>query len=231
MLRLARAPLKTAYFSTDAACSSRYRTANIDRMGRKKKTALRIIPDNWLDPFDFKAAFSHPDRPLEVDIGSGKGRFLAARSGRFPEINFLGIERQLLRVDSSGRRCERAGRKNVRLLRMEGFYAISRMMPVHYVAAYYFFFPDPWPKARHHDHRLFNAPFMDALHRTLIDGGCLHVATDHLPYFEEIRGLLRQDSRFEAIPAFEPEDEERTDFELIFAHRQIGRCSFRKRPA
>jgi tRNA (guanine-N7-)-methyltransferase len=199
------------------------------RMGKKKKTTLRIIPENWLNPFDFKAVFPHPGRPLEVDIGSGKGRFLVARSGKFPEINFLGIERQLIRINSSGRRCERADRDNVRLFRMEGYYAISQMMPERYVANYYFFFPDPWPKARHEDQRLFNPLFMDALHRTLEEGGCLHVASDHLPYFDEIHALLSNDQRFEEIMAFEPDDTERTDFELIFSHKRIGRCSFRKR--
>jgi tRNA (guanine-N7-)-methyltransferase len=197
-------------------------------MSRKKKTTLRIIPENWIDPFDFKAQFAHPDRPLEVDIGSGKGRFLTARSGRFPETNFLGIERQLVRIHSSGRRCERAGHENVRLFRMEGYYAISRLMPERHVANYYFFFPDPWPKARHHDYRLFNSAFMDALHKTLEDGGHLHVATDHLPYYEEIYELLQSDARFEEIEAFNPTEEERTDFELIFSDKQIGRCSFRK---
>jgi tRNA (guanine-N7-)-methyltransferase len=197
-------------------------------MGRKKKTTLRIIPENWIDPFDFKAEFRHPERPLEVDIGSGKGRFLRARSDRFPEINFLGIERQLVRIHSSGRRCERAGHENVRLFRMEGYYAISRLMPEVSVANYYFFFPDPWPKARHHDYRLFNPAFMDALHKTLEDEGCLHVATDHLPYYEEIYELLIQDIRFEEIETFDPTEEERTDFELIFSDKQIGRCSFRK---
>ena len=186
------------------------------------------MPENWLDPYDFKSAFPHPERPLEVDIGSGKGRFLAARSGRLPEVNFLGIERQLLRVNSSGRRCERAGRENVRLFRMEGYYAISRIMPADFVANYYFFFPDPWPKARHEDNRLFNPTFMDALHRTLEEGGRLHIATDHLPYFEDIHALLMADPRFDEVPAFIPEEDERTDFELIFAHKEIGRCSFRK---
>ncbi len=186
------------------------------------------MPDNWLDPFDFKAAFPYPEYPLEIDIGSGKGRFLVARSGGFPETNFLGIERQLGRIHSSGRRCERAGRENVRVFRMEGYYAISQMMPAEYVANYYFFFPDPWPKARHHDCRLFNPAFMDALFQSLKTGGGLHIATDHLPYFDEIYELLGLDSRFEEIKTFMPDDEERTDFELIFSHKQIGRCSFRK---
>jgi tRNA (guanine-N7-)-methyltransferase len=198
-------------------------------MSKKKKTTLRIETDNWLDPLDFKAEFPRPEQPLEVDIGSGKGRFLAARSGKFPDINFLGIERQLLRVNRSGRRCERSGRDNVRLFRMEGYYAIRYLMPSDYVANYYFFFPDPWPKDRHQANRLFNAPFMDSLYRTLESKGCLHVATDHLPYFDSIHELLLADDRFEEIQAFEPDDAERTDFEIIFAHKQIGRCSFMKR--
>jgi len=197
-------------------------------MSRKKKTTLRIMPGNWLDPIGFKSGFPHPERPLEVDIGSGKGRFLVARSGRFPETNFLGIERMLGRVNSSGRRCERAEHENVRLFRMEGYYAISQLMPSDYVANYYFFFPDPWPKARRHDYRLFNPAFMDAPFRTLEEGGALHVATDHLPYFEEIHELLREDKRFVEIEAFEPSEEERTDFELVFYYKAIGRCSFRK---
>ncbi len=197
-------------------------------MSRKKKTTLRVMPEDWIEPFDFKAGFPHPERPFEVDIGSGKGRFLVARSGGFPETNFLGIERLLGRIHSSGRRCERAGRENVRMFRMEGHYAISQMMPANYVANYYFFFPDPWPKAKHHDHRLFNPTFMDALFRTLEEGGCLHVATDHLPYFEEIHELLQKDGRFEEVEAFRPDEQERTDFELVFSHKEIGRCSFRK---
>jgi len=140
----------------------------------------------------------------------------------------LGIERQRLRVDQAGRRCERAERKNVRLLRMEGYYAIRYLIPVDYVDTYYFFYPDPWPKARHHDNRLFNPAFMDALHRTLKKGGCLHISTDHLPYFKEIYALLEKDSRFKKIKTFEPSDEERTDFELIFNDKVPGRCSFQK---
>lgn len=197
-------------------------------MSKKKKTTLRIMTDNWIDPYDFKSAYPHPDRPLEIDIGSGKGRFLVARSGKFPEVNYLGIERQLGRINSSGRRCERAGRDNCRVFRMEGYYAISQMMPENYVANYYFFFPDPWPKERHNDNRLFNPAFMDALFRTLKNDGCLHVATDHLPYYEDIYALLKKDDRFEEVEAFMPDEEEQTDFELIFAHKEIGRCSFRK---
>jgi len=197
-------------------------------MSRKKPTKLRVFPDNWLYPFDFSSCFPHPENPLEVDIGSGKGRFLAARSGRFPDVNFLGVERLLGRLNRSGRLCERLGRENVRLLRMEAYYAVKYLFLPESVNVFYFFFPDPWPKAKHRDHRLFNASFMDALHRALKPCGLLHVATDHLPYFEEIRGLLEADSRFATTDPFIPVEEERTDFELMFARKEVGRYSCRK---
>jgi tRNA G46 methylase TrmB len=70
---------------------------------------------------------------------------------------------------------------------------------------------------------------MDALHRTLVEQGYLHVATDHLPYFDEIFELLLADPRFEQVETFLPTEAERTDFELIFSDKPIGRCSFRKK--
>ncbi len=200
-------------------------------MGGKRKTTLLVFPENWLDTCDFKSFFPHPERRLEVDIGSGKGRFLLARSGHFPEVNFLGIERRLMRVNRSGRKCERAGRDNVRLLRMEGGYAIGKLIPPEYVANYYCFFPDPWPKNRHSGHRLFNPAFITALHRTLESNGCLHAATDHPPYYDEICDLLSADGLFKEIQAFQPAEDERSDFDIMFGQRSISRCSFRKAEA
>ena len=113
---------------------------------------------------------------------------------------------------------------------MEGFYATAFLVPPAAVRAYYIFHPDPWPKNRHAENRMFNPRFVDALHRTLETGGSVHIATDHIPYFEIINGIFRADSRFEEIPAFVPADEERTDFELWYLDKgPIGRCSFRKR--
>ncbi len=189
----------------------------------------RWIPDDWLGPLPLAEAFPHPERPIEVDIGCGKGRFLLARARRFPAVNFLGIERLLGRLRKVDRKVVRAGLDNIRLLRMEAYYATTHLLPDASVSAFYIFFPDPWPKARHHDHRLFNAPYCDALARTLRPGGAVHVATDHAPYFDEIAAALRSDRRFEEIPPFEPAPDERTDFELLYlGRREIGRCSFRR---
>ena len=102
-------------------------------------------------------------------------------------------------------------------------------MPPAAVAVYYIFFPDPWPKARHEGHRLFNKLFLDALHRTLAAGGVAHVATDHLPYFEQLSGVFAGDARFSPIDPYVPPEDEQTDFERYYiGQKPIGRLSVRK---
>ncbi len=193
--------------------------------------SLRITPEQWLEPTDFRAFFDHPEQPLEIDIGCGKGRFILARSGKFPEVNFLGIDRMLPRIRKIDKKARRLERENVRLFRVDGYYATTYLLPPESVNTYYVFYPDPWPKGKHHQNRLFNEPFMNAIARTLKPGGKIHASSDHLPYFEEIVELLRNDDRFEETDTFVPAEDEVTDFELIFAHKVPGRASFiRKEP-
>ena len=192
-----------------------------------EKESVRILPDNWLWPLPLERYFD--GRALQVDVGCGKGRFLLARAAAHPETNFLGIDRMLRRIRKVDNRVRRSRLDNVRLFRIDAYYAVAHLLPPDSVSAYYVFFPDPWPKKRHHDNRLFNPRFMDAVFRTMKLGAELHFATDHLPYFEEVHAAMQQDSRFEEIPAFEPSDLEKTDFELYYIqHKPIGRCSFRK---
>lgn len=190
------------------------------------ENTLRIYPDQYLDPIDFRGRFVCPNRPFEIDLGCGKGRFLLARARKFPETNFLGIDRQLGRVNKIDRKARRAGLDNIRLLRLDGYYTITFLVPPQSVDTYYVFYPDPWPKGKHHHNRLFNQPFMDALARTLKPGGKIHASTDHLPYFEQIYKLLKADSRFEETETFIPSEDETSDFELMFSHKTPGRCSF-----
>lgn len=192
-------------------------------------SSCRILPDDWLGPLPLERWFER-GRPLDVDVGCGKGRFLLARAAAHPERNLLGVDRMLRRVRKVDRRVARRGLANVRLLRMEAYYAVAHLLPPDAVSTYFIFFPDPWPKKRHHEHRLFNARFMDAVQRTLVAGGTLHFATDHRPYFEEVAGLLRQDARFEEAAPYVPPPAEQTDFELWYGPRvEIGRCAVKKR--
>ena len=103
------------------------------------------------------------------------------------------------------------------------------LVPAACVSACYILFPDPWPKKRHHDHRLFNQVFITALHGCLTATGLVHVATDHLPYFDEIRAAMLASGLFEETESFVPDEAEQTDFERYYAGRvPIGRCSFRR---
>lgn len=201
-------------------------------------TQATVEPDNWLWPSDIRAWFE-PDtepgkaeepRPIELDLGCGKGRFLLERSAAHPDIHFLGIERQLRRVRKTdtklARRVQAGAADNVRLFRIEGNYALRYLLSPACLRTIYIFHPDPWPKKRHAHHRIFGPGFLDALVRVLEPEGVIHFCTDHLPYFHEVVGQLEADTRFTEVPAFYPTEEERTDFELMFRHRRpIGRYS------
>lgn len=190
-----------------------------------------LKPESWTDKLPIEEIYGR-NAPLEVDVGCGKGRFLAVRAEAEPGTLFLGVDRLLRRLRKADRKLLRRGVTNVRLLRIEASYAVTYLLPAGSVSVFYIFFPDPWPKKRHHRRRLFAPPFVESLHRALEPGGRLHVATDHIPYFEAILALLSADTRFDTIPPYEPATaEERTEFETLFLGQglDIGRCSFRKR--
>ncbi len=190
--------------------------------------SVRFFPASWISPFSTKELF--PDeKPLEVDVGCGKGRFLLQHAAEHRDVNFLGVDRMLRRIRKIDKKAVRGQWTNIRLLRMDAYYTVAYLIPAASVTAYYVFFPDPWPKKRHHDNRLFGPRFLDAVSRTLLSEGLLHFATDHLPYFEEVHLLLQQDTRFEEVDPFEPPASEKSDFELMFIDQPLGRCSFRKK--
>ena len=194
--------------------------------------SLRVVPATeaeWLGPLAVRDFFAHPERRLEIDLGCGKGRFLLARAAKAPETNFLGIDRMLRRIRKVDNRARRLDLGNIRLMRLEAYYAVAHLLPAGAVDAYYIFFPDPWPKAKHEGHRLFNARFLDALHRTLAPGGVAHAATDHLPYFEQLSEVFAGDARFAPIAPYVPPEDEQTDFERYYiASKPIGRLSVRR---
>lgn len=202
-------------------------TSDID----KPDEELIISPDSWTQRLDLDAIFGRP-APLEVDLGCGKGRFLKARATAFSGHNFIGIDRQRGRLEKVARKCVRSETTNVRLIQIEASYAVQRLLPPGSIHRIYVFFPDPWPKRRHHSRRLFSPGFMSSLYCALEEEGELHIATDHLPYYEHITALFGGDTRFMPCPVFTPSAEERTEFESTFIAQglEIGRCSFARAP-
>jgi tRNA (guanine-N7-)-methyltransferase len=118
------------------------------------------------------------DRPVEVEIGPGRGDVLLAYAAAAPERGFFGIERRGGQADAIVARAGRLGLTNVRAVGGDARCILARLVPAGSVAAYHIYFPDPWPKTRHRHRRLFDLAFVGALVRTLAPGGLVHVASD-----------------------------------------------------
>jgi tRNA (guanine-N7-)-methyltransferase len=132
------------------------------------------------------------EHPVEIEIGFGKGTFLVDQAKLRPEVNFLGVEytRWFWRYASD--RLRRNGCLNVRTVRAEALWFLTELVPDASVSALHVYFPDPWPKKRHHKRRLIQRPFMQQMTRVLKAGGRLQVVTDHQDYFEQIGRVVAE---------------------------------------
>jgi tRNA (guanine-N7-)-methyltransferase len=166
---------------------------------------LWVEPAAWEAPFAWEALFGRA-RPVEVELGCGKGMFLKEAARLFPERSYLGVDwaGKYLRV--AAERVGRAGLDNVRLLRADGLDVLSRWVPPGSVGVIHVYFPDPWPKKRHHKRRIVRPALLDLAEHALGAGGEIRVATDDVPYADEIRALFAADTgRFVETPW--PEDD------------------------
>jgi tRNA (guanine-N7-)-methyltransferase len=155
-------------------------------------------------------------RPLEVEVGCGRGRFLTGRAARDPSCEYLGVERMKERVRVFASKARRFGLSNAHVVRLEALYTFHYLLPEHHARRVYVFFPDPWPKRRHHSHRLFGPLFLNALWKRLEIGGRLEFATDHEEYFHVVEECFAADERFRRVPPMERGPEEWTEFETLF---------------
>ncbi len=160
-------------------------------------------------------------RPLEIEVGCGKGKFLTARALANPDCDFLGIERMLERVRLFDGKCKRGNITNANVLRLEALYTFHYLLPEHHARRVYVFFPDPWPKKKHHSHRLFGSLFLNALWKRLEIGGKLEFATDHREYFEAVCECFKMDKRFEWVAPMDRPKEVWTEFETIFRAQKL----------
>lgn len=183
-------------------------------------------PPSWLDPIDWSTVFAS-QQPIEVDIGCGKGAFLLWAAQSRPDHNFLGVERLLLRLRKVDRKVQRRGLRNVRFIRLEASYLVSRLVPSCSISVYHLYFPDPWPKRRHFQKRLLNPAFASELLRTLVAGGCLNTATDHEDYFRQMERVLAGIGEFRREAPISLPVEAQTDFEREFL--AAGKTVFRGR--
>ncbi|GAA1051489.1 tRNA (guanosine(46)-N7)-methyltransferase TrmB [Dietzia sp. Cai40] len=142
----------------------------------------RNVADDLVDP---QALFGRV-APLIVEIGSGTGTSTAAMAADEPDVDVIAVEvyqpglAQLLGM------ILREGLENVRMIRGDGVDVLTNMIAPSSLTGVRVFFPDPWPKARHHKRRLLQSGTFELISSRLRPGGVLHVATDHADYADWI---------------------------------------------
>ena len=140
-------------------------------------------------PIDFDRAFGRR-APRVLEIGFGMGETTAAIAQARPDDDFLGVEVHAPGVGSLLKRVHELGLTNVRVIRHDAVEVVAAMIPPASLAGVQVFFPDPWPKKRHHKRRLLTPAFVHELALRLVPGGYLHVATDWEDYAQEILAVL-----------------------------------------
>ncbi|HWB09218.1 MAG TPA: tRNA (guanosine(46)-N7)-methyltransferase TrmB [Pirellulales bacterium] len=150
--------------------------------------------------------------PLEVEVGTGKGLFLAAAAETTPQHDFLGIEVSRKYAHYAAGRLAKRGLTNACLVHGDALQVFRERLPDASLAAVHVYFPDPWWKARHKKRRVMNAAFVSDIERTLVPGGRLHFWTDVEEYFETTVELVKQATRLEG-PLAVPERQAQHDLD------------------
>ena len=208
-------------------------------MARTRKVDLEllaphVLPDTprgeagppvvWADLFG-------NDRPVEVEIGFGKGLFLRTTGAANSDTNFFGVEIIRKYQLFAAIRLREAGIPNVRVACGDGGAILRDRVAPGSVAAVHIYFPDPWWKSRHKKRRVFNEEFTHSVAKVLRPGGRFHIATDVEEYFGVMTALVRsQPATFTEQPPPAPHEPQHhmdylTNFERKF--RIEGRPIYR----
>ncbi|WP_174556666.1 tRNA (guanosine(46)-N7)-methyltransferase TrmB [Rhodococcus tukisamuensis] len=137
------------------------------------------------EPLDTAAWFGR-DAPTIIEIGCGTGTATTAMAKAEPHVNLLAVEVYRPGLAQLLQAIERESIPNIRVLRGDAMDVLENMLAAESLTGARVFFPDPWPKARHHKRRLLQAPTFKLIAEKLMPGGVLHVATDHAEYAEWI---------------------------------------------
>jgi len=168
------------------------------RLGPGQRRALDELGPRFVLPFDAEvtqpfdaAAVFGRVAPLRLEIGFGMGGATAAVAAALPESDFLGIEVHEPGVGALLKRIGELGLGNLRIVRHDAVEVLQRLIAPDSLAGIHLWFPDPWPKLRHHKRRLLQPAFAAQAASRLVSGGYLHCATDWQPYAEQMLEVLR----------------------------------------
>nr|WP_297482205.1 tRNA (guanosine(46)-N7)-methyltransferase TrmB [Ferrovum sp.] len=178
------------------------------RQGRMSPAQQRALEEGWghwgvnyspqdlLTPERLQTLFGRA-APLGLEIGFGMGEGTLAMALQRPEWNFLAIDVHGPGVGALLKKLAENNIGNVRVMRHDAVEVVRHMLPRAILDGIHVFFPDPWPKSRHHKRRLIQPPFVELLSERLKEGGYLHLATDWQDYAEQMRVVLRAEPQLD----------------------------------
>jgi len=128
--------------------------------------------------------------PVELEIGCGKGKFLIARAMQHPQVNFLGVDFVWKWMRYAVKRSQKRALANIKFIKADAREIVRYGIDRESVSVCHIYFPDPWPKRRHHKRRLVTGAFLRELHERLTPGGLIELATDHDDYYLQIQAAV-----------------------------------------
>jgi len=204
----------------------------VRRAGRTTTAQSRALEQLWpvygveppRDRLDLEALFGR-NAPRVCEIGFGNGDALAALARHRPDTDFLGIEVHEPGIGHLLLAIRKTGIGNVRVIRQDAVEVIRDWLPSASLDRIHLYFPDPWPKKRHHKRRIVQPDFLAALARVLKPGGTLHLATDWEPYAKhmlEVTGNCREFRNMAGPGSYSPRPAERAETRFERRGRRLG---------
>lgn len=219
----------------------RHRTVRsfVRRAGRLTPSQARALEELWPsfgvdfshEPIDFDALFGR-HAPVVFEIGFGNGDTLVQQALEHPGLNFLGVEVHEPGVGHCLLKAQEFHVTNLKLIKHDAIEILQNQIPPQSLQRVNVYFPDPWPKKRHHKRRMIQAGFLEMISSRLEANGSLRIATDWANYAEHIDEVLQSVALFTCNERREhdgerPLDRPRTKFEqrgLRKGHRIVDWC-------
>jgi tRNA (guanine-N7-)-methyltransferase len=173
-----------------------------------------LIAERYADVRQQMAAFLPPEASFVWELGSGHGHFLAAYAQAHPEKLCVGVDIASDRVERAVKKRDRAKLPNLHFIRSEARLFLEALPPDATFSEIFVLFPDPWPKLRHHKHRIMQSAFLDRLGERAHATCRLFFRTDHQPYFEATESLIAQHPRWRVCADAWP-----FEYETVFQRR------------
>lgn len=190
----------------------------VRRAGRLTPSQQRALEELWPaygvdfshDKLVFAALFGR-SAPVVLEIGFGNGDSLVQQALENLSVDFLGIEVHEPGVGHCLLKAHDAGLSNLKLIKHDAIDVLTQQVPSESLQRINIYFPDPWPKKRHHKRRMIQPTFLHLVHSRLKADGTLHIATDWANYAEHIDDVLGQSALFRCDERREHDGDEPLD--------------------